>query len=225
MKTFDDGQIHCICTAFKGLKSITYIIAPAEISKESLQRWVHATSSNIVVIYGMDWDNDLTPWPAAGVAPGTPAFKGNARQFVEHLEKELMPAVEKALGCPENPRRNLVGISLSGLFALWAWAQSDMFADVCCISASLWYEGFVDWMQAADLSGDRGSVLFILGDKESESRNMLFSTVEAATGQVIAILKGAGVDARLQMVAGDHRSDMKPRLDLAMDFLAERNQM
>lgn len=220
MKSFDYGQIHCICTAFKGLKNVTYILAPAEISRESMQQWVRATNSNIVVIYGMDWEGDLTPWPAAGVSEGSPAFGGGAQVFINYMERELMPAVEKALGCPADVRRNIVGISLSGLFALWAWVKSDLFANVCCVSASLWYEGFVDWLQGADLSGKRGSVLLILGDKEADSSNMLFSTVEAATNQSIAILKGAGIDAELQMVAGDHRTDIKPRLDMAMDFLA-----
>lgn len=222
MKTFDDGIIHCMCTAFKDLQGVLYVIAPKEIDRSRMEQWARASGCNIVVVYDIDWNNDLTPWPAAGVAKGAPDFKGLAPQFLRHLEHELMPTVEKALGLHDRPARNLIGISLSGLFALWAWAGTDLFDNVCSISGSLWYEGFVDWLQGADLRGKQGCVLLVLGEQEEKSGNAAFRTVGAATRQALAILQAAGVDAQLQMAPGDHLAPIEPRMQMAIDFLARK---
>ena len=48
--------------------------------------------------------------------------------------------------------RSLAGVSLSGLFAVYAAHCTDAFDRICSISGSLWYDGFLDFMARTPVS-------------------------------------------------------------------------
>lgn len=197
---------------------ISYILYPMDI----LNNWIAPAADKfgtaIAVITGMDWDNDLTPWPAEGVPRGCPDFQGLAQQFLTRIER-LCREVEGHLGVAATVRRDLVGVSLSGLFTLWQWPQTDLFTDIACMSGSFWYSGFLDWFEAQDFSGKRGKAYFSLGDKESGSKVKAFDSVGANTAAIVASLKAQGVDVQFQSVPGTHYQNALPRLNLAMAAL------
>ena len=128
---------------------ICYIILPQGI-KEDLTAGLGLLSEkygvSIVVIEDVDWNDDLTPWPAEGVFKKAKPFGGYAASFLEKLTHEIIPEAEKWLGI-EEAERTILGVSLSGLFAIWSSFNTDTFTNVISISGSLWYDGFVDWMK------------------------------------------------------------------------------
>ncbi|MDE6498165.1 MAG: hypothetical protein K2L21_05850, partial [Muribaculaceae bacterium] len=145
--SIEAGGLHCLCCGAPG-RRIAYVLYPVD----SLQGWIEAAAARygttIVVITGMDWESVFSPWPAPGVPEGSPDFRGESPQFLKLLQDTVLPQVECALGMPADVERTLVGVSMSGLFALWQWMLCDTFRSVASLSGSFWYEGFVEWMAA-----------------------------------------------------------------------------
>ena len=100
----------------------------------------------LAAVSGLDWDRDLVPWDAPPPAPGAAPLTGGADAYLAELTGQLLPAAEARLGGV--PRwRGLAGYSLGGLFALWAVCQSEAFSQCACLSGSLWYPGWADFLK------------------------------------------------------------------------------
>lgn len=177
---------------------------------------------SIVVIEDVDWNDDLTPWPAAGVFKKAKPFGGKAHIFLEKLTHEIMPETERSLG-HENAERTLLGVSLSGLFTLWAGYQTDAFAHLISISGSLWYDGFTEWMPSQKLSENVRSVCLLLGDREKNSKEKRMATVEERTIFAADILKAqCHGKVTFELVEGTHFSPILPRIERAVEKTMEK---
>jgi uncharacterized protein len=92
---------------------------------------------------------DLTPTargaPEGIGLPTNPPGAGGAPRFLEALAEEIIPSVEARLG--EIPSsRALVGISLSGLFGLYALfhpPEAEVFDRYLLVSPSIWWDGAI----------------------------------------------------------------------------------
>lgn len=173
----------------------------------------------LAVLSGMDWNDDLTPWPASGVFRKAKPFGGHAGRFLERLEGDFIPDIECALGL-QAPERCLMGVSLAGLFAVWAGCRSRLFSSVASISGSLWYDGFVEWLGGAPVSPTLRQVFLSLGDREKHTKEPRMVRVEDATGTVAAILQRRGVRTAFTLEPGTHFSPLIPRLDAALIALS-----
>lgn len=129
-----------------------------------------------------------------------------------------MPEVEKHLGML-TPERVLIGVSLSGLFALWQWVHSGTFGSIGCISGSFWYQGFVGWLHGQDFAGKQGHVYISLGKKEPYTPVPQFRSVGKDTSEVLEILRSHGIDVTFQTTDGNHYAPVCPRLTLALNSL------
>ena len=196
------------------------MILPEGIKKElsdGLARLSEQYGISIVVIEDVDWNDDLTPWPAAGVFRKAKPFGGQAQRFLEKLTTQILPETERKLGIT-NPERTLLGVSLSGLFTLWAGYQTDAFAHLISISGSLWYDGFTEWMAEQKLSESISSVCLLLGDREKNSKEKRMATVEEKTraaANILAAQYSGNVD--FELVEGTHFSPILPRIERAVE--------
>ena len=219
IQKFDIDRLHCLCSAGSCKGKIAYILYPMDM----LADWVEPASqkydATIVVITGMDWQNVFSPWAAPGVPKGTPDFKGESPEFLNLLQEKVIPQIEKTLGVAEDVERTLVGVSMSGLFALWQWMLCDTFRNIASLSGSFWYEGFVGWIKNLTIPKKSGKGYFLLGDQEPKSKVKAFSTVGTDTQEILALLENAGIDVEFQRVPGNHYSDPIPRLDKAFTAL------
>ena len=103
-----------------------------------------------VLLPQADWNNDLTPWPADPVFKKGKAFGGKAGNYLNRLEKEILPGIEMKMDIiPEE--RWLLGVSLARLFAVWASARSNAFTRIAAISGSFWYPVIPRLEQAMNL--------------------------------------------------------------------------
>ena len=171
---------------------------------------------SIAVIEAVDWNNDLTPWPAEGVFKKAKPFGGEATSFLEKLTHEILPETERDLGI-ENAERALLGVSLSGLFAVWAAFNTDAFTNIISISGSLWYDGFIEWMEKQTPSPQLKKVCMLLGEKEKNSKEKRMATVEERTLAAADILKAKSQAAvSFELVEGTHFSPILPRMERAM---------
>lgn len=208
---------------------VAYILMPMQIDNGLLQAEATRLGVNIVAMTGMDWDDDLTPWPAPGEPPGDPDFKGLSAPFLKYLTNQVLPSVEKELGLV-NPERTLCGISLSGLFAVWVRTQTTAFRNIISISGSFWYKGFSAWIKTITIpplsaeGNDRnryGRVYLSLGNKEANSPIVAFRSVATDTESVAETLRNDGLDVTFRMVPGNHYQHFESRLQLALSTIFE----
>ncbi len=110
-------------------------------------------AATVAAVEGVDWNCELTPWPAPPVARGQPDFGGNADALLGELAGRILPEVEAEL---RPSARWIAGYSLAGLFAVYAALSTRLFARVASVSGSMWYPGFSDWVAAGAHSSKEG---------------------------------------------------------------------
>lgn len=200
---------------------ICYILLPKGL-KEDGMTWMEEAAEefrcNIIVISGMDWNNDLTPWPAKGIFKKEKNFGGKASAFLKDLTEEYLDNIESSIGVA-SAERALVGISLSGLFAIWAGTQTDKFNGIASISGSLWYDDFTSRFASMSVNPSVQKFFISLGQKEKKSKEPRMSTVEDATNEIVRILKEKGVPVDYVLDPGTHFSPIVPRLQEAFSSL------
>lgn len=173
---------------------------------------------SIVVIPDVNWNDDLTPWPADGVFKKAKPFGGHASSFLDKLTNEIIPETEKRMGVV-GAERAFLGVSLSGLFAVWAAFNTDAFTNVISISGSLWYDGFIDWMGESTPSPKIRKVCMLLGEREKNAKDKRMSTVEERTVAASNILKAkTNAVVSFELVEGTHFSPILPRLERAFEI-------
>ena len=177
-----------------------------------------------VSVSGEDWNGDLTPWPARKVFARGEDFAGRGEEYLAELTGELMPLAEKELGA-EGLRRGIAGVSLSGLFAVYAACRTDLFKKICSISGSLWYDGFLDYLKSHPASSAVRRAYFSVGSREKNTRNPRMSRVEECTAKAEALLREQGVDTCFEINPGSHFADGEERLRKGLGFILSAKKL
>lgn len=201
---------------------ICYVILPEGI-KENLSDGLKELSVkygvSIVVIDDVNWNDDLTPWPAKGVFKKAKPFGGQAASFLDKLTDEIIPETEKSLGIAD-AERTIMGVSLSGLFAVWACFNTNAFINITSISGSLWYDGVIEWMKDHAPSPKIKKVCMLLGEKEKNAKDRRMAIVEEKTLVAANLLKSKSQASILfELVEGTHFSPIMPRLERAFEVV------
>ena len=201
---------------------ICYMILPEGIKGDlydGLKGLSEKYGVSIVVIEDVNWNDDMTPWPAIGVFKKAKPFGGRAASFLNKLNNEIIPNTERELGI-ENTERTLLGVSLSGLFAVWAAFNTDVFANIISISGSLWYDGFIEWMKEQTPSSRLKKICMLLGEKEKNAKDKRMATVEERALAAANLLKSkTQTDVVFELVEGTHFSPIMPRLERAFEVV------
>ena len=93
-------------------------------------------------------DGDFSPWEGESLWPEE-EWNGGAGDLLRELENSLIPAAEKEWHLNVRSRM-LAGYSLAGLCAMYAGYVTEAFDAFACVSGSLWYEGWLDFADAAN---------------------------------------------------------------------------
>lgn len=184
-----------------------------------VERWAAEASVRlgipVVMLPQADWNNDLTPWPAGPIFRKGKSFGGGAKAYLQLLEKQILPEIEGRLGLVD-PERWLIGISLSGLFAVWAAFETHTFTRIASISGSFWFEGFPEWLATRPGTGTLKSAYLSLGDTEADTRNPHLKGIAEDTETVVHLLREKGVPTVFEWNDGSHFAPVVPRLEKAL---------
>ena len=166
-----------------------------------------------------NWNDSLTPWPAAGLRPDAPAFGGHAPETFAELAGVVIPEAEVARGlAPE--RRAICGYSLGGLFSLYAFArEGSPFAACACLSGSVWYEGWVNYLRRTCPDGAGRYVYFSIGKKERRAGAPIMRTVQEDLEACAAVLRERGCAVDLVVGPGNHMQHHTERLTAGLKAL------
>lgn len=218
MQTFTIANLK-ISAALSSRNRICYILYPVDSLEGLIEEAARKFGITIVMVAGMDWDDDLTPWPAKGEPPGCPDFKGNGQSFLSKLTDTVLPETEKRLNMAKDTERTLAGVSLSGLFTLWQWMLNDSFYNIISLSGSFWYDGFAEWIQSQPLPHKTGKAYFLLGDKEANTNIKAFQPVQTDTVEIVKYLQSGGITTRFELVPGNHYQNGDQRLRKALAWM------
>jgi len=101
-----------------------------------------APEVNLVTISDLHWEEDLSPWAHGPVMASTDHFTGGAPQYLEFLEKEVIPFAGQHLALDPSTLI-LAGYSMSGLLSAYSLFMTDDFPYLVSASGSLWFPGFL----------------------------------------------------------------------------------
>lgn len=203
-----------------GSESRNWIATVMSYLESHLKERAENAAFLIVAYESVNWNDDFSPWKAQAVF-GKDNFGGNADKTLKWLVDKCIPYIEAAdsmyIKNAEEIRRYAVGYSLAGLFSLWAYGECSSFAGAVSCSGSLWYKGwlaYVEEHQAAFHRNHTDCIYLSLGDKEDRTKNCLLATVGDNTRTVYEMLRGQPSGARviLEWNTGGHFSEPDIRI-------------
>lgn len=207
-------------TAAKGAESsnapVIYVVDAPEYPIEP-SVFSEPRQSTVVALPVCDWNNSLTPWAAPRIYRESEDFGGNAAVTLDEL-LHAIPAIEQAERLTPSSRA-ICGYSLAGLFALYAFVNSEEFSACACLSGSVWFSGWVDYLRALDFDATGRFAYFTVGNKERKSRNRMFRSVEDDMAVCADIVRAHGGTAEFTVSAGDHLHHIPERCSAGLRAL------
>ncbi len=173
---------------------------------------------NVVTLPVEDWDGCLTPWPAEALYPGEEAFGGRAAETLAEFTS-LLPELEAKFGLSP-VRRGICGYSLGGLFALYAFLQSEIFCACGALSPSVWYEGWLEFLAEEKPRLDSRFAYLSVGSKEKRARNPRLQRVEDNLQETAALLRACGCGVQVEIGPGNHMQHIPERFRAGLEAVA-----
>lgn len=179
---------------------------------------------SLFLLVGVDanWEQDLTPWPAPAAFRGSPDFTGGAGQYCQDIATQIKPLADQRFRTLPDPAHTAIcGYSLGGLAALYALYLQPEFGLAASISGSLWYEGWVPFMEKNRPVFPHAQVYLSLGRGEEKSRHPLMRKIGDCTRTAQTLLsKQLGCDIPLVWSDGGHYTQIDQRKEQALAWLA-----
>ena len=176
---------------------------------------------NLVTVSDLAWSHDMAPWDSPAAFKNGESFTGGANDYLRLLVKEIIPRAERELARPLT-WRGIAGYSLAGLFALYAIYRTDVFSRVGCMSGSLWFPGFKEYIFSHEPKRRPDCIYFSLGDKEAKTRNPILKTVQENTEEIRAFYQSKGIDTVFQLNPGNHFVQGSERTVAGIQWLLNR---
>ncbi len=204
------------CTGYP----VVYLHASAE-AVEGVASLLSDIKVILAAVDDVDWECDLSPWPATRAFRGGTDFMGGADAYLAELTEQIVPAVEGTIGFTPCCR-GIAGYSMAGLFAVYALYRTDIFSRAASVSGSLWYDGFLDFMNENRPVRLPETVYFSLGDREEVTKNRRLATVQNCTAAAEKRMRDLGVKAVFEINEGNHFADVSERIAKGLRWILNR---
>lgn len=195
-----------------------------EDDHESIREALHEAdcpAHTLVFIWGLNWNDDLTPWYCPPLSNNAAPYNGKADEYLAWMENELIPEAEAAL--PSPPRwRGIAGYSLAGLFAIYALYNSQAFSRSASMSGSLWFPDFRTFATTHDMAFKPDCVFFSLGSKERKAPFKLMRSVQDDTQAIEEHFEQLGIDTIFQLNPGNHYQHVAERTAQGLTWILNR---
>ncbi|WP_410770037.1 alpha/beta hydrolase [Fontibacillus sp. BL9] len=142
-------------------------------------------------------NDEYTPWPADSVAKEGKGFGGNGRQYVDEIADVLKPYIDKHYRTRKEAKHTaMIGGSLGGLISWFAghW-RPEVFGRIGMLSASLWYEGVMEYMKHSEGLKKDFRVYLSVGGCEGKYKSNAQSGMVRYNEELYAHMKEQGFPA------------------------------
>lgn len=170
-----------------------------------------------------NWNEDFSPWMVPKLFKNEEPFSGGAGKFLSNLEGTIKPYMDANYKTKTQPEDNaIIGYSLAGLTALYALYRSDAFKRIACLSGSLWFEEFIEFMDSNKPKSRNAKVYLSLGKNEEKTRNQRMAPVGLRTRKAYDILLRELSDEKnflLEWNPGGHFDEIPKRYQQSLLWL------
>lgn len=159
--------------------------------------------------------DEYAPWAADAISAKSEPFLGGADGYLRFLTEEFKPALDREYRTLPGPEHSCIaGYSLGGLCALYALYRMDCFGRVACLSGSLWFEGFTEFMRSHEPLPEKARCYLSLGRAERKARNAVMATVADRTEEALVLLREQLGEERVELVwhDGGHFTEVPARI-------------
>lgn len=175
--------------------------------------------ATVVSVKVDDWNREMSPWKAERCFKGGEDFDGGAGEYLAALTKDI-PEFEAENGLAAE-HRAVCGYSLAGLCAMYALYAADMFDGAACVSGSLWFDGWTEFMEENAPLNRHVRAYISVGDREARTRNMRLARVEECSVRARDVLAAGGHEAVFELNPGNHFNDPDGRMARGVGTLFE----
>lgn len=172
--------------------------------------------SHVVRIPMTNWYDALTPWPAPSNFHEEPDFGGQAASTLTNILKTIED-FESDSGLTPNSRA-ITGYSLGGLFALYTLINSKKFTACACLSGSVWYPGWLEWMRTNTPDLTHRFAFLSVGTKEKRAP-IPFRLTEKNLQLSAEILRQHDCEVEISLTPGGHMEHISERLSKGLQAL------
>lgn len=167
--------------------------------------------------------DDYTPWSAPGLAENEPPFGGRGADYLAFLTDALLPLLRGRYRLhPDGDYTGLMGYSLGGLHALYALYLTRAFGCVASLSGSLWYDGFVSFMEEHRPLRQEAKIYLSLGQSEKKVRQPRMARGAECTARAAWLLKEqTGTEPVIRWHPGGHFSGIPERFLAALRWFSD----
>jgi predicted alpha/beta superfamily hydrolase len=175
----------------------------------------------LAAIDRVDWNAELSPWPARRAFRGEPDFTGAANTYLSELIRQIIPAVEALTGYAPDCRA-IVGYSMAGLFAVYSQYHTDQFRRIASVSGSLWYDDFLNYMKEHSPMRLPERFYLSLGSREGQVKNQRLAGVEHCTAEAERLMQALGSKTIFELNPGNHFTEVPERIARGIRWLLEQ---
>lgn len=166
---------------------------------------------SIVFMRTKKWNEDLSPWPAQDRANmKLPRFARRLSGGAKRYEAEdFLPVIEELKSAYGIFSFDFLGYSLAGLFGHWLATQEDVFSNLYLGSPSLWYPGYIDYINSSNITAN--TVRVAIGEDEAKG-NPLFQDINQGLLALEKKTQGQGIEISVVKDALSHFSGHDTRI-------------
>lgn len=181
----------------------------------------------LLSIQSENWNNDYTPWSAPALTKKEDNFGGCASSYLCILINFIKPYIDEHYRTkPEPKSTTIIGYSLGGLATLYALYTTKTFGRFGSLSGSLWYDGWIEFMECNMPANIESKVYLSLGKSEERSRNQRMAKVGNCTRKTVEILSKQlkPENVTLEWNNGGHFTEIPYRFQRALTWLMQSDE-
>lgn len=158
-----------------------------------------------LILVGIATENrndEYTPWPAKSLLEGRPPFGGRGREYVDEVADRIKPYIdERYRTLPEAEHTGIIGASFGGLISMFAgYWRPDTFGRIGMLSASLWYEGVMEFIRGHEKLPPGLRVYMSVGQYEGAYKQGIQQFMTPSNLEAYRIWTGKeGADSRVKL--------------------------
>lgn len=118
--------------------------------------------------------DEYSPWYATALSKRFKDFGGKGDVYIRFIVEELKPFIDASFNTdPSVEGTGIMGASLGGLISMYAaCVYPEVFGRIGCISASFWYEDFLEYIVRREISNIRSKKIYMdVGSLEGHGKD------------------------------------------------------
>ena len=219
----EDKHITIICDSDKDELPAVIVNSFQNEAEELYAECVKAGVNDFILISvsNINWNDDMSPWYMDPLFKREDPYLGKADEYLDLLVNRIVPETERYISDTLHKKiayYAIAGYSLAGLFALYAAYRTDLFRRVMSASGSMWYPGFLEYVEEHEIAKNVDRIYFSLGNRESDTKHELMCKVEDHTVRICEHLSRSA-DAFYEENEGNHFKDPLSRMAKGIRYI------